>query len=41
MREDKDKKPYEGRETYEWWWGGTPTPFQHHDKEFNPDDEEL
>lgn len=33
------KEPYEGRETYEWRWGGKTSPFQHHDKEYNPDDE--
>lgn len=41
MKREKEQPQYEGRETYEWWWGGKTTPFQRHDKEFNPDDEEL
>ncbi len=36
----KQKTPYEGRETEKWWWGSKSHPTQHHDKEYNPDDEQ-
>lgn len=36
----KDKIPYEGRETEEWWWGGKSHPTQRI-IERNEDDERL
>ena len=37
----KEFKPYEGRETEEWWWGGKSSRFDSKVYDRNPDDEEL
>lgn len=35
-----NKEPkWEGRETFEWWWGGKPSPFDRFNININPDDE--
>lgn len=37
----KSFKPYEGRETEEWWWGGKSSRFDSRVYDTNPDDEPL
>lgn len=41
QKSKKKVKPYEGRETEEWWWGGKSSRFDSKIYDTNQDDEEL
>lgn len=36
-----NKEKWEGRETFEWWWGGKTSKFDRCNFNYNPDDEQL